>query len=210
MKGFLAGTAAFSALLLTGTGCGMTAAKASDTWSGLFGYGAIGYGTGSTAQYGVTPSPGQWTTAGHMAGLGVASYRQMNWLVLGAAADFSKADISGERQFGIFTNVPWVGTARAVVGVAASSRWMVYGTGGAAIARIDSGNFNASGGETAVKIGWSAGAGVGFQYGPSWSVTLDYMHIDFGTVRYDKYSTSAPIDVLRLGLQLRLARPSGP
>jgi outer membrane immunogenic protein len=90
----------------------------------------------------------------------------------------------------------WVATARGRVGWA-TGPLMIYGTGGAAFAKIessaglscsdagcgDSGNvLVAATSSSTQKTGWVVGAGVEWMFAPNWIVRGEYQHIDLGSV----------------------------
>lgn len=130
-----------------------------------------------------------------------------NW-VIGAAGDFSFADINGSSQDPFFAGkngnpvtrqdrTEWLATATGRVGHA-FDRWLVYGKGGAAWTRnsytllnlADWGtpaNFCANAGFVAcnptgqnTQAGWTAGLGVAYSISSVWSVGMEFDHYDFG------------------------------
>jgi outer membrane immunogenic protein len=90
----------------------------------------------------------------------------------------------------------WVATARGRFGWA-TGRLMIYGTGGAAFAKVDSsvalncpgagcGNdgtkLSSSVSSSTQKTGWVIGAGVEWMFAQNWIVRGEYQHIDLGSV----------------------------
>jgi outer membrane immunogenic protein len=90
----------------------------------------------------------------------------------------------------------WVATARGRLGWA-TDRLMIYGTGGAAFAKVksavglsclddgcgDSGHaLSASATSLSQKTGWVIGAGVEWAFARNWIVRGEYQHIDLGSV----------------------------
>ena len=71
--------------------------------------------------------------------------------------------------------------------------WMFYGKGGLAVLQAKtnvtdtaytySGTtfFSQSGGNDHSRVGWTAGAGFEYLWGPAWSVKVEYQYFDFGT-----------------------------
>ena len=128
------------------------------------------------------------------------------WFVLGAEADFSGSDISGNStrvhdfpQFStdmadvrISQRVDWFGTVRGRVGFVPWCRMLIYGTGGFAYASVDDSavidfvpfggvsHFPASHDDT--ETGWTAGGGIEFAISHHWSVKVEYLYMDVGDV----------------------------
>ncbi len=131
--------------------------------------------------------------------------------MIGAAGDFSFADISGVEQDPYFAGkggrpitlsqrTDWLATVTGRVGYA-FDRWLVYGKGGAAWARnrytirnlVDwgtPGNFCATGAVgfadcnptgAATTAGWTAGFGVSYALSGNWSAGIEYDHYGFGS-----------------------------
>jgi len=82
-------------------------------------------------------------------------------------------------------NLPWFGTVRGRVGVAASG-WLIYATAGWAYARLETDAAATAPGATATfslhetRNGWTAGGGIEVAFAPSWSAKLEYLYLDFG------------------------------
>lgn len=86
----------------------------------------------------------------------------------------------------------WIATVRPRLGWA-EDNWLVYVTGGLALTRVDldvafSDNFGTAGGArgaasaSATKAGWTLGAGGEYALMPNWSLTAQYLFVDFGSV----------------------------
>ena len=79
-------------------------------------------------------------------------------------------------------NMNWLGTVTGKVGYS-FGQWLPYVKGGFAAADIGS---PLQGGPTAAFSqgtdvnGWTAGVGVEYQFGPKWSLGLEYLYTDFG------------------------------
>ncbi len=86
--------------------------------------------------------------------------------------------------------VPWFGTVRGRLGVAASGG-LIYATAGYAYARLETDAFAAAGAASAsfslheTRNGWAAGGGIEVALAPGWSAKLEYLYLDFG-----RHSTS--------------------
>jgi outer membrane immunogenic protein len=105
-------------------------------------------------------------------------------------------DPSNDRGFASASGqLDWVATARARVGWA-TGPLMIYGTGGAAFAKVTSsvglscldGGCGDSGQKTSASVssstqrtGWVIGAGVEWMFAQNWIVRGEYQHIDLGS-----------------------------
>jgi outer membrane immunogenic protein len=82
----------------------------------------------------------------------------------------------------------WLATIRGRIGFLATPSWLLYATGGAAIAEVK-GNFNftdtfAAATESAAirdtRVGWTVGAGTEYAVGNGWSLKAEYLYVDLG------------------------------
>ncbi len=138
------------------------------------------------------------------------NYQFSPWLVLGFEADIQAADVntqsnmigpgSGASHFAAVnssTYVDWFGTARGRLGITLPSmpNLMVFGTGGLAYGQVNSNVSVADvfpGISTVIgrssyfntAVGWTAGGGVEWtpMSFPAWSLKLEYLYTDLGTV----------------------------
>jgi outer membrane immunogenic protein len=87
--------------------------------------------------------------------------------------------------------MPWFGTLRGRIGFTPSPRWLVYGTGGLAVAEIkDSvtegpvggGAGGVAFGTDTTRAGFAVGAGVETALTDRWSVKVEYLYMGFGTI----------------------------
>jgi outer membrane immunogenic protein len=84
--------------------------------------------------------------------------------------------------------LPWLGTARARIGITPSPNWLLYGTGGLAYGEIDSnetltvGTGLVTSNVNTIKAGWTVGAGVEGWLGSNWTAKLEYLYVDLGSV----------------------------
>jgi outer membrane immunogenic protein len=99
----------------------------------------------------------------------------------------------------------WFATFRGRVGFLATPTLLLYGTGGLAVADINSstnvvfgtdqfflGGFNFNGSTSTTRAGWTVGAGAEWLFAPHWSVKAEYLFLDFGSFGYNSPCTSAP------------------
>jgi outer membrane immunogenic protein len=116
------------------------------------------------------------------------------------------------------------GTVRARLGVTATDRVLAYLTSGLAYAQIDnaaatrffipSGNVF-TGSDSAIRAGWTAGAGLEWALAASWSLKAEYLYYDLGahTLFTRSLITSNPItdtfhdkgNIVRAGVNFRFA-----
>ncbi len=146
--------------------------------------------------------------------------------VLGGVADFSLMNLGATGTSAISADthtrfdVDWAASARLRAGVAASDA-LFYVTGGYAVADIDVSAFDRTG-PTLMDVkgggtegGWVAGGGVEWRFRPEWSVGLEYLHYDFGTVTatgaatfpseaYPRFDNDVTFDTIRIGLKWRM------
>ena len=140
---------------------------------------------------------------GWLAGLQAGYNWQSNSIVYGLEGDIQ---ISGQR--GSITicdtvgcpigsgsaadslKMPWFGTLRARLGFTPSPRWLVYGTGGLAVAEIkDSvaegpvgGGAGTAWSTDMTRAGFAVGGGVEAAITDHWSIKVEYLYMGFGTV----------------------------
>ncbi len=95
--------------------------------------------------------------------------------------------------------LPWFGTFRGRLGFTPASRWLVYATGGLAVAQVDEslsgGTVGGGGGLSAsnnsTRAGFAVGGGVESALTNDWTLKLEYLYMDFGTLSLA--GTGAPI-----------------
>lgn len=127
---------------------------------------------------------------------------QINHAVLGLEGDINyfgfKGSASGSALYpccaptGFTVNSSvssdWLATIRGRIGFLAAPTWLLYATGGAAIADVK-GNFSftdtfSAATESAVirdtRLGWTAGVGTEYAFGGGWSFKAEYLYVDLG------------------------------
>jgi outer membrane immunogenic protein len=98
--------------------------------------------------------------------------------------------------------LPWFGTFRGRLGFTPSSSWLVYATGGLAVAEVKEslsggvvggapGLFGANTNTT--RAGFAVGGGVETAIAAHWSVKVEYLYMGFGSVNLS--GTGAPVTV---------------
>jgi outer membrane immunogenic protein len=161
-------------------------------------------------------SNGSGVTGGVEAGCNYQTGR----FVWGVEADFSSAsrlttggsfgpvgpflaDFTSSRAESVTQHLDWFSTVRGRVGTTFGNL-LLYGTGGLAIARINSSTNIAfgtdqfflagngfQGSDTTTRAGWAAGAGLEWALAPKWSLKAEYLHLDFGSFNYQSACVSA-------------------
>ena len=174
-------------------------------WSGLYVGIVGGWATGSSqhiSAIGNITDP--FTLSGAMIG-GTIGYNWQfaNW-VLGVEGDWSWTNKKGTGPdippFALTatsgTNEKWLATIRGRIGYAFAGDWMVYGTGGLAVAAIEAtvdfpGVNNVA--ETKTRMGWTIGLGVEKALWGAWSVKAEYLYVKFNDAAY--FEAPAPVGI---------------
>jgi outer membrane immunogenic protein len=150
-------------------------------------------------------------SSGFLAGARLGYNHQINSIVLGAEIDGNLTDISktspcNNPAFGCNAGSDWNGSIRARLGFAAD-RFMVFGTGGYAIAdyngfTLSPANVKFAGSKTL--HGWVVGAGAEYAITDNILLNVEYDHMQFGTgsIQYDiPYPIRKPtIDQIKVGV----------
>ncbi|MGA7383759.1 MAG: outer membrane beta-barrel protein, partial [Methylocella sp.] len=102
---------------------------------------------------------------------------------------------------GTNSRIDYIGTIRGRLGFTITPAFLVYGTGGlayggvrsnAAIFQQDvapagsdfSAPYSSFGGLSNSRVGWTAGGGLEWLFAPNWSVKVEYLYYDLGSVTY--------------------------
>lgn len=173
-------------------------------WTGFYIGINAGYGFGKSDwdAAGVSPEP-----SGVLAGVTVGYNFQTGLWLWGLEGDIDYSGMKGDEACGpgsCETKNTWLGTARARVGYTGWSNWLPYLTGGAAFGDVKASSPLGDGSET--KIGWTAGAGVEYAMLPRWSVKVEYLYLDLGSVDCSGTcgdSVSFKANAVRAGLNYR-------
>ena len=126
----------------------------------------------------------------------------MNQFVLGAEADIQYTGLDESRDVSVL--VPGVGTGTEIYHEDFRSRWLstfrgrlgwllnptllIYGTGGLAVANVETTDSvllvngrNNTVSDSATRTGWTVGGGVEWMFAPQWSVKAEYLYVDLGS-----------------------------
>lgn len=177
-------------------------------WGGAYVGGNIGWGWGtfsnSSTPTGNFGNEGNGIQGGVHAGY---NYLLTPNIVAGLEADFQLSDIddtSIRNGVSVKSSSDWNSSLRGRLGFA-FDRFLVYGTGGVAIADL---NINANGAkDNATAVGWTAGAGVEGAVTQNITARLEYVHQDFGqesfTLGGDRYRSDLDNNLVRFGLSYK-------
>jgi len=159
----------------------------SGSWDGVYVGGFVGWAGG---EYGEDDGDFETDIDGWLAGLAVgADFTVADGIVAGVVADIAWTDI-GFSDPGYDFNIDWAGSVRGKLGLDAGS-FLPYLTAGLAVAGATAeGDFD----DSAVHIGWTAGAGVEFALAENISVDLLYRYSDYGSEVYNTFENDYDID----------------
>ena len=171
-------------------------------WRGIYAGLHVGYGWGDRdwdEDGGGFDDEFQYDLDGGLAGAQIGYNWQMNSIVLGIEADAAWANIKDtvNELGGLITaeaEMKWLATVRGRVGYA-FDRIMIYGTGGAAFAGVETTVDAFFGGDTAsaTHMGWAAGLGVEAFVTENISMKVEYLHAGFDDQDFD-YSIFGSIE----------------
>lgn len=157
------------------------------SWTGFYAGGLVGYGWGEAET-----DNGNFDADGFSGGLFAGyNYQLGSNVVVGVEADgtYGNQEGSGGTPDTSVEN-DWNGTVRGRLGYAID-RFMVYGTGGLAVGRVEASEGGTSDSNTA--IGWTAGGGVETALTDRVIGRVEYRYTDLGS---DSYAlTGGPTDV---------------
>jgi outer membrane immunogenic protein len=158
-------------------------------WTGFY-LGINGGGGWGTSRFdfpGTATTTGNFKTSGGLFG-GTAGFNfQSGGWVVGVEGDGDWANLKGSApcpnpSFSCQTSDSWLATARGRFGVS-FNEWLIYGTAGGAFGdvKVAVPGPVAFSGQTVVRAGWTAGAGVEYGFASNWSIKAEYLHIDLGS-----------------------------
>ena len=191
-------------------------------WTGFYIGGNAGWGTANFKDRwnadpnywgpGLTPLLDQVGSStlranGVVAGGQVGYNYQIQSILLGIESDLDYTGFSKKRDAAFVVVAPnliheeassrWLATVRGRIGVVTGSeRLLIYGTGGAAFAKVsffdselhtlvpESNTASSS----KVRAGWAAGAGLEYAANANWSIKAEYLHADLGSLNYTSVS----------------------
>jgi outer membrane immunogenic protein len=151
------------------------------------------------------PSPGfpggesgSFSVSGYIAGGTLGANYQIGPWVYGIEGDFDWTHLTGnsgptcgslsiaQPNVGCETESTWLATLRGRLGYAfpglAGDSVLIFGTAGAAIARIQTGLIPPSTFDTATDAGWAVGAGLEVAFAQNWTAKVEYLFVDLPNV----------------------------
>jgi outer membrane immunogenic protein len=147
---------------------------------------------------------------------------QTDKIVLGVETDIQYANITGTASFSTnlittANHIPpiattaqnkleWFGTLRPRIGMTITPSFLVYATGGLAYGQVTSSastvltafatcatNVSCSNGSaTVTRAGWTAGGGVEYALSAPWSVKVEYLYFNLGSLTYNMPNSLVP------------------
>jgi len=161
------------------------------SWTGVYLGPDAGYGFGTSSWTAPPPSgsTGNFSTSGGLFGFTVGGNYQFHHFVLGIEADADWTSLSGSVRctnpgglpLGCQTNGETLATVRGRAGFA-WDRILFYGTGGAAFGNVQAGSSATAAFDSGLEAGWTAGAGIEAAIAPNWSVKVEYLYVDLGSL----------------------------
>jgi outer membrane immunogenic protein len=164
-------------------------------WTGFYIGANVGYGSARyDSSLGALALATSQTGSGILGGGQLGYNQQFGRWVLGLEVDGQGTDQSG--NFSLFVpgvgggtitqsnSMPWFFTGRARLGYTIAPTWLIYATGGAAVADVKSNVFATGFGSATTettRAGWTAGAGVEVMFARNWSAKAEYLHLDIGS-----------------------------
>jgi outer membrane immunogenic protein len=158
------------------------------SWTGFYVGGLAGYEWANID----ADVPGDFDTDNFLGGVFTGyNFDVGNGLVLGVEGDVTYHDQNGG-DGGVEVGTDWNGTLRGRIGYA-MDRFMIYGTGGLAVANAEASDATSSDSQTAV--GWTAGAGVETAFTNNVFGRVEYRYTDLGSDSYSLDSGDVDADL---------------
>lgn len=201
-------------------------------WSGPY----AGFGVGLSHSQVAFKSPTPTASTETANSVNLSAQAGYNWMfgstLIGGEIDYAIQGLEGSANLASDTALSvsshWLVTARARVGTEVvvpylSQRSLIYGTGGVAISRIANGyclhasvqcytgpNRDIGGGwaeQASVRTGWTAGAGVEIPLASMVTGKIEYLYVDFGSMRFSNAAVSDEVafreHILRTGMNFK-------
>jgi outer membrane immunogenic protein len=166
-------------------------------WTGVYvglnggwGDGISNWTNNLSSTIGVTGETGGFSVSGYLAGGTVGVNYQIGSWVYGIEGDFDWTHLTGnsgstcgalfdalQTNQGCETESEWLATVRGRVGYAFDNV-LLYGTAGAAVARIRTGLIPPSTFDSSTEAGWAVGAGLEVGFAPNWTAKVEYLFVD--------------------------------
>lgn len=171
-------------------------------WAGFYAGLHAGYGWGSSNWFASASGlSADMSPDGAVVGGQLGYNYQIQKFVVGAEADIAWSGMKGSLVSATScatqceTKNPWLGTARARVGMpfGDTGAWLPYVTGGLAYGDVEV----SDGGLTrkSTQWGWTVGGGLEMMFAPAWSARVEYLYVDLGKFTTIGDGTAPPFDV---------------
>jgi outer membrane immunogenic protein len=148
-----------------------------------------GYAVGSSDWTLGALSTGNFKTNGFLFGGTLGGNFQYSHVVVGLEADLDWSGLTGTSSVGLCappvagfackTKSDWLSTARFRAGYA-FDRFLLFATGGLAIANVELVITNPAATDSKVEAGWTAGGGIEYAFADMWTAKIEYLFVDFG------------------------------
>ena len=171
-------------------------------WAGFYAGLHAGYGWGHSNWF----SSGSGLSAdmspkGAVVGGQLGYNYQIQKFVVGAEADIAWSGMKGSLVSSTKcvtqceTKNPWLGTARARVGMPLGNTgsWLPYVTGGLAYGDVEVSDAGLT--RKSTRWGWTVGGGLETMFAPGWSAKVEYLYVDLGKFTTIGDGTAPPFDV---------------
>ena len=178
-------------------------------WTGFYFGGNVGAAVAKRDASGAATGAFDTTRTGVIGGV-QAGYNHMFSpnLLIGLEADFSFADLdkrASPNGIPVRASTDWISTLRARAGWS-FDRFLVYGTGGLALADVEWRSAGVS--DSTTVVGWTVGAGVEGAVTDRVTARLEYLYTDFGSERFNlgggtTLSSDLDAHIARLGLNYK-------
>jgi outer membrane immunogenic protein len=123
----------------------------------------------------------------------------------------SATDFPPNAAFSNQVQEPWLSTYRGRLGYT-QNNWMIYATGGAALAGIDNGAIGPAGQIPHWHWGWTVGGGVEMRLTSDWSAKVEYLYVGLqdksyfnpSPIPFQSQHTNPDDHILRVGVNYKL------
>jgi len=200
---------------LASAGLVISAGANAQVWDGpeIGVQGGYGWGTSSGNGY-------SFDTNGGMGGAHAGWNWQMGHWVLGVEGDAEGGEIGAFKNLGgviVSSNMDFDASVRGKLGYA-FDRVLLYGTGGVAFGDVNTKYHTTNpcclvvASNDEIRVGWTAGGGVGYAFTPNWEGNVEYRYTDLGSQstrsrRGFVDNNSFNYNMIRVGLTYRFAPP---
>jgi outer membrane immunogenic protein len=138
--------------------------------------------------------------------------------IRGSASQILSPAFNDMTSTGVTKSIDWFGTVRGRVGFLVTPQWLLYATGGFAYGEVKTSftttdltlgcvppgiSLCGAGATSSVRTGWTAGAGAEAMLTPNWSVKVEYLYVDLGTLAMNVPASTIPAIVFSTSTSFR-------